>query len=303
MTRPTSRATPPSPLRARHSLAFTLIELLVVIAVIALLLGIALPALAQSREAGRAAVCASNLRQLSMAAVQYAQVHKERVWPTFNTANGQPPPAPWNNIGAAWARLPDTTTGSVQPGLLYQFMQSQDRVGECPSNKRKRTTGIDGNNLWLTGTALDFDYTFPTRMQGARLGLDTLMAYLTTPQTYAVHAFPPVNLPTVTPGQLTLFNGHPVFIEEHTRWYNEDTPDGLWSNWDQVEHRHANGGNIAYLEGHVKLFKPPRGPLYAVEEAADMDSNDWYVKGSGRWTRMELGINQQRPYGWINNPK
>ncbi|MFN0132421.1 MAG: prepilin-type N-terminal cleavage/methylation domain-containing protein [Phycisphaerales bacterium] len=285
----------------RHG--FTLIELLVVIAIIALLLAIALPSLREAREAGRAAVCMSNMRQLGMAAVQYAQAHKDRVWPTFNTANGQPPPAPFNNIGAAWARLPDTTTNMVQPGLLYQFMQSQDRVGECPSNKRKRTTGVDGNNVFLTGTALDFDYTYLPRMQGARLGLDTLMGYLTTPQTYGVHAFPPATLATVTPGQLTLFNGHPIFVEEHTRWYNEDTPDGNWSNWDQVEQRHARGGHIAYLEGHVKLFKPPRGQYYAIEEAADLDVNDIYVKGSGRWIRMELGIQQHRPYGWINNPK
>jgi len=52
--------------------AFTLIELLVVMAVIALLVGMLLPALGAARESGRAVVCASNLRQLVAAVDLYA---------------------------------------------------------------------------------------------------------------------------------------------------------------------------------------------------------------------------------------
>ncbi len=52
---------------------FTLIELLVVISIIALLLGILLPALGSARESGRGAVCLSNLRQLVTANSAYAQ--------------------------------------------------------------------------------------------------------------------------------------------------------------------------------------------------------------------------------------
>jgi len=68
---------------------FTLIELLVVIAVIALLIGLILPALASSRKAGRAAVCLSDLRQLGTAMVQYNNDHKEAVVPSFNTVGIQ----------------------------------------------------------------------------------------------------------------------------------------------------------------------------------------------------------------------
>jgi prepilin-type N-terminal cleavage/methylation domain-containing protein/prepilin-type processing-associated H-X9-DG protein len=66
---------------------FTLIELLVVVAVIATLVGILLPALSGARRAGRGAVCASNMRQVSLAATMYADANKER-YPSTMT----PPP-------------------------------------------------------------------------------------------------------------------------------------------------------------------------------------------------------------------
>lgn len=57
--------------------AFTLIELLVAVAIIALLIGILLPSLGKAREAGRAAVCLSNQRQIGAAAMMYAQERKD----------------------------------------------------------------------------------------------------------------------------------------------------------------------------------------------------------------------------------
>ncbi len=52
--------------------AVTLIELLVVIGLIALLIGILLPAIGTSRETARFSVCASNVRQLQLANDMYA---------------------------------------------------------------------------------------------------------------------------------------------------------------------------------------------------------------------------------------
>lgn len=52
---------------------FTLIELLVVIAIIAILAAILMPVFAQARDAARRASCLSNLKQVHLSVMQYAQ--------------------------------------------------------------------------------------------------------------------------------------------------------------------------------------------------------------------------------------
>jgi prepilin-type N-terminal cleavage/methylation domain-containing protein len=75
---------------------FTLVELLVVIAVLALLMGILMPALARARQLAYRVVCGTNLYGLGRAMLAYAQ-DDDNVFTisdraTTGSAMGTPPP-------------------------------------------------------------------------------------------------------------------------------------------------------------------------------------------------------------------
>jgi len=76
--------------------AFTLVELLVVIGILAVLIGILLPSLANAREKARRVNCLSNLRTIGQSLLMYANAHKDRL------PNGNPPGVYHDYDGANW---------------------------------------------------------------------------------------------------------------------------------------------------------------------------------------------------------
>jgi prepilin-type N-terminal cleavage/methylation domain-containing protein len=85
----------------RPRAAFTLVELLVVIAIIGVLVALLLPAIQAAREAARRAQCKNNVKQISLAALNYESALKH---------------LPSGGWGFAWMGDPDRGAGKTQPG-------------------------------------------------------------------------------------------------------------------------------------------------------------------------------------------
>ena len=126
-------------------LAFTLIELLVVIAIIAVLAALALPVFGRAKEAGRSAVCLSNLHQIGIALQVYVDSNNNRLPVMRDRAAGIGTNQPVTNA------LP-----SVEMVLKTEL--GNTNVLRCPSDRAEifETTGSSYSwNSLLNGQRAD----------------------------------------------------------------------------------------------------------------------------------------------------
>jgi prepilin-type N-terminal cleavage/methylation domain-containing protein len=114
--------------------AFTLIELLVVIAIIAILASMILPSLSKAKEKGRQAKCISNLHQVSVGAILYADDNRNCLY-----YNGTPSTATFPNDGQ-WTLTPRSTailapsdTHAYWGVAYYQYVGRNRAVFNCPT--------------------------------------------------------------------------------------------------------------------------------------------------------------------------
>lgn len=155
----------------RSRRGFTLIEVLVVVSIIALLVSILLPSLAQAREAARQAVCSAHIKQVLTAENQYQMQYHEWIpgspfttglyflknaaprWglPSTPMQNGRynrfsiqtydwPTPLRAMMLGSGSITGPnDTTEDAAHRVRAKLFKESTEGVFHCPSNNQVAT--------------------------------------------------------------------------------------------------------------------------------------------------------------------
>lgn len=131
---------------ANSTAAMTLIELLVVAAVLGVLMSLTLPAVSRAKDKSKLAPCMSNLKQLGMAWVSYADDNSQRL--ACNDAywtDGY-----WRSASNSWAgfssALADSGPDRLKEGTLWRYVGAAD-IYRCPSVSRSasRTYSLNGN--------------------------------------------------------------------------------------------------------------------------------------------------------------
>jgi prepilin-type N-terminal cleavage/methylation domain-containing protein len=125
----------------RKNRGFTLIELLVVIAIIAILAAILFPVFARAREAARKATCISNLKQIALAAIMYAQDYDEVLpiaAPSGESATAHPivPVTPQRTVAESEALNMGPTDYWQLADQLRPYIKSLD-IFVCPTLSRR----------------------------------------------------------------------------------------------------------------------------------------------------------------------
>ncbi len=205
---------------------FTLIELLVVIAIIAVLAAMLFPVFSRAREKARQTACISNLKQLALAFLMYAQDYDE-TWPIAVYYTNS-----WS-VEHAWDFTLDWSSWPVHvgPGLVWAYTHS-GQIHACPTAE-----GLQKWNRPYTGYAYNTTYIGGEQFYGSgALRPPASLGEVAKPSETALLA--DAGFPFMS-GQVAAHN------------YLRAPSDWLFA-WGTVHFRHNRTASVAYCDGHVK---------------------------------------------------
>lgn len=257
-----------SPRRPRP--AFTLVEILVVMAILALLIGILMPAFSSAIAAGRAAKCASNLRQFGIATQLYLKDNAD-VFPPHRLPKNPDGSLPVVEVGTGkkvrptvHAMLAQYMEGAFDTPSQTDQRQSYDSpVMSCPAvpawiDERNFAYGYNyqflGNARFRTGSPTS-PINFPVSANAVSKPTRTILMADSMGSAAALPRLQrqPYGTKTVNPAALGN-HGYaldPPYLASHDGGHVVTADPEVDGNRSAMDPRHNGKANVLFVDGHV----------------------------------------------------